>query len=72
TVRADLRSELRNSYCLAPVKVGPCRAVFPRWRYDVAAGTCVKFVYGGCKPNNNNYLTEDKCLSACRGVTGNL
>ncbi|GLD73907.1 kunitz-type protease inhibitor 1-like protein [Lates japonicus] len=67
-----LSPELSGSYCLAPVKVGPCRAAFPRWRYDAAAGGCVKFEYGGCKPNNNNYLTEDQCLSACRGVTAAL
>uniref|UniRef100_A0A8D3DZQ3 Kunitz-type protease inhibitor 1-like n=1 Tax=Scophthalmus maximus TaxID=52904 RepID=A0A8D3DZQ3_SCOMX len=56
-------------FCLAPVKVGPCRAAFPRWRYDAVTGGCEQFVFGGCKQNNNNYLNKDECLLACRGVT---
>uniref|UniRef100_A0A3B4X480 BPTI/Kunitz inhibitor domain-containing protein n=1 Tax=Seriola lalandi dorsalis TaxID=1841481 RepID=A0A3B4X480_SERLL len=46
--------------------------MFPRWRYDAAAGVCEQFVFGGCKPNHNNYLSEHECLTACGGVTGEL
>uniref|UniRef100_A0A3B4XUY5 Serine peptidase inhibitor, Kunitz type 1 b n=1 Tax=Seriola lalandi dorsalis TaxID=1841481 RepID=A0A3B4XUY5_SERLL len=64
-----LSPEMSSLYCLAPEKVGPCRAMFPRWRYDAAAGVCEQFVFGGCKPNHNNYLSEHECLTACGGVT---
>lgn len=64
-----LSPELSSLYCLAPVKVGPCRAAFPRWRYDAVTGVCEKFTFGGCKGNNNNFLSEKECSSACRGVT---
>ncbi|KAM9339379.1 kunitz-type protease inhibitor 1-like [Symphorus nematophorus] len=64
-----LTPELSSLYCLSPVKVGPCRAAFPRWRYDAATGSCETFVFGGCKQNNNNFLSKDECVSACRGVT---
>ncbi|XP_074472463.1 kunitz-type protease inhibitor 1-like isoform X2 [Sebastes fasciatus] len=64
-----LSPELSSLYCLAPMKVGLCRAAFPRWRYDAAKGECEKFVFGGCKGNNNNFLSDDDCLSACSGVT---
>ncbi|XP_044024129.1 kunitz-type protease inhibitor 1-like isoform X1 [Siniperca chuatsi] len=64
-----LSPELSSLYCLAPMKVGPCRAAFPRWHYDAATGSCQQFVFGGCKQNNNNFLSEEECLSACRGVT---
>ncbi|KAM4522425.1 kunitz-type protease inhibitor 1b [Odontesthes bonariensis] len=64
-----LSPELTSSYCLAPPKVGPCRAAFTRWRYDATAGKCEQFTFGGCKPNNNNFLSEKECESACRGVT---
>ncbi|KAM7396048.1 hypothetical protein PAMA_007363 [Pampus argenteus] len=64
-----LSPELSSKYCLAPEKVGPCRAAFPRWRYDAEKGKCVEFVFGGCKSNNNNFLSKDECMSACRGVT---
>ncbi|KAM4712624.1 LOW QUALITY PROTEIN: kunitz-type protease inhibitor 1-like [Anableps anableps] len=64
-----LSPELSSSYCLAPPKVGPCRASFPRWRYNAETGGCETFTYGGCKPNKNNYLSEAECMVACRGVT---
>ncbi|CAK6981233.1 kunitz-type protease inhibitor 1-like [Scomber scombrus] len=63
-----LNPEQSSKYCLAPVKVGPCRAAFPRWRYDASTGDCVQFVFGGCKSNNNNFLSKEECLSACKGV----
>lgn len=52
------------------MKVGPCRAAFPRWWYNAAAAGCQHFTFGGCKGNRNNFLSEDDCLSACRGVPG--
>lgn len=64
-----LSPELSILYCLAPVKVGPCRAAFPRWHYDAATGGCQQFVFGGCKQNHNNFLSEHECLLACKGVT---
>ncbi|XP_070781690.1 kunitz-type protease inhibitor 1-like isoform X2 [Enoplosus armatus] len=64
-----LSPELSSLYCRTPVKVGPCRAAFPRWRYDAETGRCQEFVFGGCKQNNNNFLSVGECLSACSGVT---
>ncbi|TMS12350.1 Kunitz-type protease inhibitor 1 [Larimichthys crocea] len=66
-----LSPEQSTLYCGAPVKVGPCRAAFPRWRYNAATSSCEHFLFGGCKPNNNNFLSEDECVSACSGVTVN-
>ncbi|XP_041661032.1 kunitz-type protease inhibitor 1-like isoform X2 [Cheilinus undulatus] len=65
-----LSPELTSLYCQAPVKVGPCRAAFPRWHYDATSDECKQFTYGGCKQNKNNYLTKDECESACSGVKG--
>ncbi|KAM4529273.1 kunitz-type protease inhibitor 1-like [Fundulus diaphanus] len=67
-----LSTDLSTSYCLAPAKVGPCRAAFPRWHYDAQKGGCEQFTYGGCKPNKNNFLSEPECMSACRGVAASL
>ncbi|XP_062267319.1 kunitz-type protease inhibitor 1-like [Platichthys flesus] len=64
-----LSPELSSLYCLAPVKVGMCRGAFPRWYYDAVQEVCEQFVFGGCKPNHNNYITKDECVSACKGVT---
>ncbi|XP_028997722.1 kunitz-type protease inhibitor 1-like isoform X2 [Betta splendens] len=59
-------------YCLTPMKPGPCRAAFPRWFYSAANGSCQPFTFGGCKPNQNNYLSPEDCTAACRGVTASF
>uniref|UniRef100_A0A3Q2W7G5 Serine peptidase inhibitor, Kunitz type 1 b n=1 Tax=Haplochromis burtoni TaxID=8153 RepID=A0A3Q2W7G5_HAPBU len=64
-----LNPQQTSSYCQAPVKVGPCRAKFTRWRYNITKGVCEMFVFGGCIGNENNFLSEQECLSACRGVS---
>ncbi|XP_041827814.1 kunitz-type protease inhibitor 1a [Melanotaenia boesemani] len=55
-------------HCMVPVKPGPCRGSYPRWHYNAASGKCEKFSYGGCKPNLNNYLSEEECTNACDGT----
>ncbi|MGH0176974.1 UNVERIFIED_CONTAM: hypothetical protein FKN15_074443 [Acipenser sinensis] len=35
---------------------------------DLELGKCEKFLFGGCKPNLNNYLTEEDCTGACQGL----
>ncbi|XP_043925008.1 low-density lipoprotein receptor-related protein 11 isoform X2 [Protopterus annectens] len=52
-------------FCLDPPDVGPCRGIFPRWYYDVTTGTCMHFIYGGCKGNENNFLQETDCVNEC-------
>ncbi|KAM9853333.1 kunitz-type protease inhibitor 2 [Aulostomus maculatus] len=56
--------------CRLPVKVGSCRAAFPRFYYDVTNQTCRNFTYGGCEANTNNFVTQEECKAACGGVTG--
>ncbi|KAF7690693.1 hypothetical protein HF521_012497 [Silurus meridionalis] len=64
-----LTQEQSEIHCLSPYKVGPCRGSFPRWHYNAASGVCEIFTFGGCKPNDNNYLSEQDCSNACTGVT---
>uniref|UniRef100_A0A3Q1EXZ9 BPTI/Kunitz inhibitor domain-containing protein n=1 Tax=Acanthochromis polyacanthus TaxID=80966 RepID=A0A3Q1EXZ9_9TELE len=56
--------------CRLPMKVGPCRASFPRFFYNVTTQSCSSFTYGGCESNRNNFLTLEECESSCSGVTG--
>nr|CAD7266599.1 unnamed protein product [Timema shepardi] len=51
--------------CLLPADVGPCRAAKPRYYYDIEAKACVKFRYGGCYGNCNNFATVEKCETSC-------
>ncbi|XP_061099465.1 kunitz-type protease inhibitor 1-like isoform X2 [Conger conger] len=63
-----LDAEESDSYCRAPLKIGPCRAAFPRWYYDLQAQDCKQFLFGGCRGNQNNYLYEKECSTACDGI----
>ncbi|XP_017296584.1 BPTI/Kunitz domain-containing protein 4-like [Kryptolebias marmoratus] len=59
-----------NVRCRLPMKVGLCRAAFPRFFYNVTSQTCSSFIYGGCEANDNNFETQEECEAACSGVTG--
>ncbi|XP_037273647.2 PI-actitoxin-Aeq3b-like [Rhipicephalus microplus] len=48
----------------APV-TGLCKASFVRWYFDVTAGECKQFIYGGCGGNQNRYETMRECEIAC-------
>ncbi|KAL0969189.1 hypothetical protein UPYG_G00223660 [Umbra pygmaea] len=64
-----LTPEQSEDHCLVPKKAGPCRGSFPRWHYNAASERCEEFVFGGCKENLNNYLSELDCINACDGVS---
>nr|XP_056707446.1 kunitz-type protease inhibitor 1 [Euleptes europaea] len=65
-----LNAEQTTEHCLAPSKVGRCRGAFPRWYYNPTIMQCESFIFGGCKPNKNNYLWEEECKLACKNVAG--
>ncbi|XP_061480090.1 low-density lipoprotein receptor-related protein 11 isoform X2 [Rhineura floridana] len=58
-------TELMPELCLVPPAAGPCNGHFPRWHFDAFSGTCIHFIYGGCKGNENNFLQESDCLAEC-------
>ncbi|NXC98134.1 SPIT1 inhibitor, partial [Certhia familiaris] len=62
------RLEIQTKHCLTPKKVGWCRGSFPRWFYNPSLQQCEEFIFGGCKPNKNNYLREEECELACKNV----
>lgn len=61
-----------SGHCLSPIKVGPCRGSFPRWHFNAASGVCEPFIFGGCKSNENNYLSKQECSDACNGTAGKI
>nr|XP_019961120.1 PREDICTED: kunitz-type serine protease inhibitor 6-like [Paralichthys olivaceus] len=58
--------------CRLPMKVGSCRAAFPRFFYNVTEQRCRSFFYGGCDANGNNFESESECESTCSSVTGSV
>ncbi|KPU73271.1 uncharacterized protein Dana_GF27982 [Drosophila ananassae] len=42
-----------------------CKADFTRWTYDSSNNKCFTFSYGGCRGNENNFLTRQECEEKC-------
>ncbi|XP_019631664.1 PREDICTED: uncharacterized protein LOC109475460 [Branchiostoma belcheri] len=66
---ADCERTCKIDPCQQPKKVGPCRAIIPRWFYNSVTGQCELFNWGGCDPNDNNFATLAECRKTC-GHTG--
>lgn len=58
----------RLDICSMPQETGPCRGSFPRYSYNAASGQCDVFIYGGCRGNRNNFISEKQCLDMCGGA----
>lgn len=58
--------------CAQVQDVGPCRGAYNRYAYDRYRSACVPFVYGGCRGNQNNFLTLQECHDLCVRNRGNL
>ncbi|KAB5540194.1 hypothetical protein PHYPO_G00099080 [Pangasianodon hypophthalmus] len=65
-----LTQDQSELHCLTPIKAGPCRGSFHRWHFNAASGVCERFIFGGCKANDNNYISQQECSDACKGTTG--
>ncbi|XP_044011690.1 papilin isoform X3 [Aphidius gifuensis] len=51
--------------CEQEKESGPCQGNFTRWYFNKDSKHCEQFRYGGCKGNNNNFLTESSCHQKC-------
>ncbi|XP_019352082.1 papilin isoform X12 [Alligator mississippiensis] len=54
--------------CLLPSAHGPCVDWTVRWYFITVVGKCNRFWYGGCHGNQNNFVSEEECMTACRRV----
>ncbi|XP_060548702.1 kunitz/BPTI-like toxin [Pantherophis guttatus] len=55
----------RPKFCYLSADPGSCKAKMPRFYYNSASKQCEKFVYTGCKGNDNNFKTLDQCRYTC-------
>ncbi|XP_053409062.1 actinia tenebrosa protease inhibitors-like isoform X2 [Mercenaria mercenaria] len=51
--------------CLQPKKSGPCLKTTPRYFYNTDTCQCESFFWGGCHPNENNFLSLAHCKASC-------
>uniref|UniRef100_A0A8C9SHY4 Protein AMBP n=1 Tax=Scleropages formosus TaxID=113540 RepID=A0A8C9SHY4_SCLFO len=62
----ELCGDMEGDPCLSPPDAGPCDGAFVHFYYNSTLMACENFTYGGCQGNQNNFLTESKCLQSCR------
>ncbi|XP_029963729.1 amyloid beta precursor like protein 2 isoform X3 [Salarias fasciatus] len=55
-----------KAVCTLEAETGPCRASMPRWHFDLSQRKCVRFIYGGCAGNRNNFDSEEYCMAVCK------
>ncbi|CAF0851289.1 unnamed protein product [Brachionus calyciflorus] len=51
--------------CSKPKETGPCRGLFTRYYFNKQNKQCEEFFYGGCKGNENNFLSKSECQNKC-------
>lgn len=61
----DILTDVK-AVCSQEAVTGPCRAMFPRWYFDINQKKCVRFIYGGCGGNRNNFQSEEYCMAVCK------
>lgn len=57
--------ETAQTICTLEPDAGSCRGAYKRFYYDAARQSCQEFEYGGCRGNQNNFLTSEICMSSC-------
>uniref|UniRef100_A0A1B0FLH6 BPTI/Kunitz inhibitor domain-containing protein n=1 Tax=Glossina morsitans morsitans TaxID=37546 RepID=A0A1B0FLH6_GLOMM len=61
----------RDAACFLPDSVNgfgalQCRAHSVMWSYRATANRCVRFIYGGCGGNRNQFSTQRECENICK------
>lgn len=41
----------------------------PRWHFDMNQKKCLRFIYGGCAGNRNNFDSEEYCMAVCKRLS---
>lgn len=62
--------ELARQMCSLEPDIGPCRGIYKRFVYNSTSRACEEFVYGGCRGNQNNFLTLNDCHQSCGRYNG--
>ncbi|XP_060627760.2 kunitz-type serine protease inhibitor textilinin-2-like [Anolis sagrei] len=59
------KKDEKRDICRLPPETGPCKSSIPRFFFNPKTRKCEVFIYGGCRGNKNNFMTEKECLQAC-------
>ncbi|XP_041040701.1 carboxypeptidase inhibitor SmCI-like [Carcharodon carcharias] len=64
----DIASADSREDCLLLPDPGPCKASSHRYYYNRYTQQCEKFIYGGCRGNENNFESVRECTLHCRRI----
>ncbi|XP_078394883.1 tissue factor pathway inhibitor 2-like [Cetorhinus maximus] len=64
----DIASADNREDCLMLPDPGPCKASSCRYYYNRYTQRCEKFIYGGCKGNENNFESVSECTLHCQRI----
>ncbi|CAH8513801.1 unnamed protein product [Schistosoma guineensis] len=64
-VISSTTNETINKICLEPIESGPCRASIEMFAFSVDQWRCIKFIYGGCHGNSNQFASIEECEAVC-------
>ena len=65
TYELSSSSSLYVEVCAQEADVGDCRAAIRRYYHNRQSGRCEEFSYGGCRGNDNRFITLEECQEAC-------
>lgn len=69
----DILTSLLSEICALPPHPGRCPGPFlTRWFYDPKLENCAQFDWSGCRGNNNRFLSQEDCKTACQAYAGKL
>ena len=56
--------------CSQPYNPGPCRVPSVVWFYSADMSLCRQFTYGGCRGNDNKFVSQEQCKRTCGEFRG--
>ena len=54
--------------CMQTKEKGPCDESLERYFFDTSMGKCLRFNFGGCYGNDNNFESIEECESTCHAL----
>ncbi|PIC23278.1 hypothetical protein B9Z55_017031 [Caenorhabditis nigoni] len=55
-----------TDFCTLERNAGPCTDSISMWYFDHSEQDCKPFTYGGCRGNQNRFVSKEQCLQSCR------
>ncbi|XP_033732549.1 uncharacterized protein LOC117321990 isoform X4 [Pecten maximus] len=66
TVPMIEETDKMDEVCRLPMTKGSCKAFIYRYYYNHTQQACMKFKYGGCEGNKNNFEDINTCYKTCQ------